>query len=496
MTKLSELELKMLIKGGETNTVELKLAAPRAVDLAERLCGMANAKGGIVIIGVEDSMHKVVGVPEERIGETMDVILRAARQVIKPELVLDPPEPEVYVLAGKKLLVATIPPTDGPVYQAGGIFWLRQGTQTRALSMAELSEMIYDRGLRDWELEPAYNATMEDMDLEKVKAFIARRSASDRQSGRFKHIERVLVGMRCAVEASGGTIVPTNAGMLFFGYSSQDHVPQSEVVCVLFRETVGASRYADRKLVTGTLQDLIDGTESFLNRYIAVGARIEGWKRIDIPEYSIEVLREAVINAVVHRDYSRRGERVRVFYYPDRVEVHSPGLLLPGITVEQMERGEVQSKLRNPVLAGLLSTLPGYMEQIGSGVRFMLDETKRLELPAPQFREMSEFIVTFQKAPALRAPEPRLQYQGKTLWEGSEDSQPEIVVQDRRVEQVEERLIQALKYVQEHGFITNGIYRQLTGVTDRTAHRDLEKLVERGRLKGTGQRAARRYMLA
>ena len=334
------------------------------------------------------------------------------------------------------------------------------------------------------------------MDLEKVQTFIARRSASGRQSDRFKNIERVLIGMRCAVEVHRGTIVPTNAGMLFFGQSPQDHIPQSEVVCVLFRETVGASRYADRKIVTGTLQDLIDDTEAFLDRYIAVGARIEGWKRIDIPEHSIEVLREAVINAVVHRDYSRRGERVRVFYYPDRVEVHSPGLLLPGITVEQMERGVVQSKLRNPVLAGLLSTIPGYKEQIGSGVRFMLDETKRLELPAPQFRGTSEFIVTFQKAPALRTPEPRLQYKGGTLWEEHEDSLPEIVVQDPRVEQVEKRLIQALNYVQEHGFITNGIYRQLTGVTDRTAHRDLEKLVERGRLKGSGQRAARRYVLA
>ncbi|GLV59852.1 hypothetical protein KDH_66760 [Dictyobacter sp. S3.2.2.5] len=122
MGKLSDTELRRLVKGGETNTVELKLAAPRAVDLAERLCGMANAKGGVVIIGVEDATRKVVGVPDERIGETMDVILRAARQVIKPELVLDPPEPEVYELAGKKLLVATITPTAGPVYQAGGIF--------------------------------------------------------------------------------------------------------------------------------------------------------------------------------------------------------------------------------------------------------------------------------------------------------------------------------------------------------------------------------------
>lgn len=284
--------------------------------------------------------------------------------------------------------------------------------------------------------------------------------------------------------------------MLFFGRYPQDHIPQSEVVCVLFRETVGASRYADRKIVMGTLQNVIDETEAFLNRYIAVGARIEGWKRIDIPEYSVEVLREAVINAVVHRDYSRRGERVRVFYYPDRVEVHSPGLLLPGISIEQMERREVQSKLRNPILAGLLSNIPGYIEQIGSGIRFMLDETGRMELPAPQFREMSEFIVTFQKAPALRAPEPGPQYKRGTLWEEHEDTLQKVVVQDRRAEQVEKRLIQALQYVQEYGFITNGIYRQLTGVTDRTAHRDLEKLVERGRLKGIDQRAARRYVLA
>src|SRR5260370_10317113 len=228
MVKLSEMELKMLVQGGETNTVELKLAAPRAVDLAERLCGMANGRGGIVIIGVEDSTHKVVGVPDERIGETMDVILRAARQVIKPELMLDPPEPEVYVLAGKKLLVVTVPSTDGPVYQAGGIFWIRQGTQTRALSLVELSEMIYDLGLRDWELEPAYNATMEDIDMAKVQAFIARRSSSGRQSGRFKNVERVLIGMRCAIEVRGGTIVPTDAGMLFFGPSPEVHIPQSE----------------------------------------------------------------------------------------------------------------------------------------------------------------------------------------------------------------------------------------------------------------------------
>lgn len=398
MGKLSESLLKRLIKGGESNTIELKLAAPRPVEMAERLCGMANARGGMIIIGVEDAKHKIIGVPDDRIAMTIDTILRAARQKIKPALVLDPAEPEIYEVEGKRLVIATVVPSRGPVYQSGGALWVRRGTHTVPLDVSELLELAGDRGLLDWERQPARGSTLEDIDMGKVEVYLGGRSMRDRQASRFENREQTLIGMGCAVVSEGGDVVPTNAGILFFGSYPQQHIIQAEVACVLFRETIGASRYADRKFITGTLQELIDGAEAFLNRYIAVGARVEGWKRIDIPDYSIEVLREAIVNAVVHRDYSRRGESIRIFYYPDRVEIHSPGLLLAGITVEQMKQGEVESKLRNPVLAGLLRDIPGYMERIGSGIRFMLDETKRMGLPAPEFRETSEFIVTFHKA--------------------------------------------------------------------------------------------------
>lgn len=170
MMKPSETELKALIQGGETNTVELKVAAPRATEMAERLYGMANAQGGVVIIGVKDAFREIVGVPDQRIGETLDVILRAVRQMIKPELVLEPPEPEIYTVEEKKLVVATVKPSYGPVYQAHGIYWVRRGTHTVSLSLAELLEMANDRGLVDWEHQSARNATMEDIDPEKVKA--------------------------------------------------------------------------------------------------------------------------------------------------------------------------------------------------------------------------------------------------------------------------------------------------------------------------------------
>ncbi len=273
MSRLSEKELKRLVQGGETNTVELKIAAPRAVEMAERLCGMANAQGGLIIVGVKDATHEVVAVPEKRIGETLDVVLRAVRQMIKPELVLDPAEPEIYMVSGKKLVVSTVRPSHGPVYQAHGIYWVRRGTHTVSLGLAELLEMANDRGLVDWEHQPARNATMDDIEREKVNAYLAQRSATTHHTSRFKDLKRALIGLECALAIPDGTVVPTHAGLLFFGAHPQERVVQSDVACVLFRETIGASRYADRRILTGTLQELIDGAELFLSRYIVVGTR-------------------------------------------------------------------------------------------------------------------------------------------------------------------------------------------------------------------------------
>jgi predicted HTH transcriptional regulator len=139
---------------------------------------MANAQGGIVIIGVEDAEQKIVGVPDERMAMTIDTILRAARHNIKPVLVLDPPEPEIYVINGKRVVVATVPPNRGAVYQSGGVFWVRRGTHTFPLGMSELLELANDRGLQDWELFPARRATMQDLDMEKVEAYLHQAATS------------------------------------------------------------------------------------------------------------------------------------------------------------------------------------------------------------------------------------------------------------------------------------------------------------------------------
>lgn len=306
--------------------------------------------------------------------------------------------------------------------------------------------------------------------------------------------------MDCAIITNQGEMVPTNAGVLFFAYDPQQHIPQSEVVCVLYADELGVGGYIDRKILTGTLQELIDETEVFLKKHIAVGAKIEGWKRIDFPEYPIEALREAVVNAVVHRDYTRIGESIRVFYYSDRIEVHNPGLLLPGITVEQLERGEAPSRLRNQVLANLLRDIPGYMERIGSGIKLMIRETRRLGLPPPQFREMSEVVVTFHKAPISSAVQstgalPQEHEAQPRLFDVSPTPDDTTISSGEELLPEERRKMAAMRYVQQHGFITNREYRALTGVSENTALRDLEELAAKGVLKKTGKTRGRQYKL-
>src|SRR5947209_6582324 len=162
-----------------------------------------------------------------------------------------------------------------------------------------------------------------------------------------------------------------------------------------------------------------------------------------------------------------------------------------------MQKGEVTSKLRNPTLATLLRDIPGYMERIGSGVRFMLDETKHMGLPPPQFREASEFVVTFHKAPVSHSKQPNA-----TSLKGNEPQQlmldvlPEVTSSagsshQQRILDQGIRIAMAMRHIHEHGSILNREYRELTGVSEQTALRDLETLVEQGKLRRVGKTRSR-----
>jgi len=488
-----EVQLRQLISQSESQTVELKLAPPRPAELAERMCGLANARGGWLIFGVEDGTLELRGLKD--VGEATDTILRAAR-LCQPLMPLDPPEPQLFRLDGKNILVAGVPRSSGPIYQAGGVFWIRRGTHTVPHSLDEISEQLFNRGTLRWELSPAEGTTLEDLDPQQIEAFMARRTeAGARPSPRFRNREDVLVGLKCAIK-QGDSYLPTNAGLLFFGYNPQDFILQSSVTCVLYSDELGVKPYTDRKIMRGTLPNLIQAVEDWLRRYVPTPARFDGFRRVDVPDYPPGTLREAVINAIIHRDYSRIGESVRLFYYPDRLEVHSPGLLLPGVNLELLSSGQAPSRLRNPVMAGLLRDIPGYVETIGSGVRLMIHEMREAGKPEPEFREVSEFVVTFYHSEAKGKPNPQFD----TTYPAVKKVEPMEVIAGLENPAIYadqgERLKVAMRYVHEKGSISNREYRALTNVSESTGMRDLDILVGRGALRAVGQKRARRYLLA
>ncbi|HWS83299.1 MAG TPA: ATP-binding protein [Ktedonobacteraceae bacterium] len=490
--------LRLLIRDGETSTIEFKVAPPRVAELAERICGFANSLGGMLIIGVVDKTWEIVGVRSS--SETVDVLLQAAR-LCKPTVQFRPSLPQIVEINEKELVLAHIPPNDGTLYQAGGVCWTRRGTYTVPLEIPEIEAFLYHRGTLAWEAQPVLRATLEDLDMTLVETFLEGRPIRNKVAGRLSRLDEILINLGSAIavedERNQQIIRPTNAGMLLFGYSPQQFLIQAEVVCVLYLDNLGMRRYADRRILHGTITQQIDQAEVFFKQYVPVAGYMDGFHRRDEPDYPLDALREAVVNAVVHRDYSLRGEAVRIFYYPNRIEIHNPGLLLPGITLIDLQQGKVRSKLRNPVIGTVLRDLPGgYMERVGSGITYMIDQMRKLGRPEPQFKEQGEIVVTFLKATPPVEDSSRTEASSSRqvpLDSAKQSSIPASI--DELDSTREERQKLALRFVHEHGSITNRKYRDITGISGNTALRDLDELVERGSLRAIGNKRARRYTL-
>jgi ATP-dependent DNA helicase RecG len=315
--------------------------------------GMANNRaGGIIIFGIEDATRAIVGIRNP--SWTHDVVLRAAR-MIKPAVPLGETSVQIWTLDGCTFVTVEIPPNSGRLYQYDGACYVRRGTNTVPLSVEEIGAYLNAYGASRWELTLTRNATIEDIDTEAVERYLGYRAEKSQRRRRHSNLSQLLLGLDAAArDTQTGEERPTNAGMLMFGYDPQLYLPQSEVVCIKYADPLGVRRYIDRKNYHGTLSELIDQASGFLRQYIRVGATIRGFYREDEPEYPYGAIREAVVNAVVHRDYSRSGETVRVFMFPDRVEVRSLGGLLPGITLDDLVAMRITSNPRNQVLAGFL----------------------------------------------------------------------------------------------------------------------------------------------
>ena len=273
--------------------------------------------------------------------------------------------------------------------------------------------------------------------------------------------DAILVNLGVA-EKQEGKVLFNNTGILFFSKNLGDIYYHTAVTCALYKG-VEKVDVLDRRDFNGDIIGNIEGAMNFLKQYIPVRYEMTGTpRRREVPEIPYGALREAVINAVAHRDYFEKGANVMVEMFDDRIEISNPGGLVKGLRSEDFGR---KSILRNPNIAALLHRA-GYIEKMGTGINKIRALLKGAGLPEPVFEFNGFFTVVFKRV------------------------RPEWVKLLLNARQKK-----ALGYVKGKGSITRREYEQLLKVPERTAARDLKDLVDKKVLVARGKGPSTVYTL-
>jgi len=431
--------IEKLIKQTESKTLEFKRDLSSPKKLMTTLVAFANTAGGRVIIGVEDKTRKPVGVTDPLAEE--EKLCNLISDMISPRLV---PNIELTTVAGKTLLIAEVfLSSSRPHYLTAegpekGVY-VRLGSSNRQADRELVGELRRSaEGIAFDEL-PMAELSVEDLDLSEARRiFEGRRKLTDREMLTLKLLRQ-----------EQGKLVPTKGAMLLFGKERIFHFADAWVQCGRFIGT-GKSKIFDHIEIEEPLPKAVESIMLFLKKHAMRGADISGIKRKDVWSIPLNILREAVINALVHADYSQRGAPVRIAFFDDRIEIENPGILLPGMTFEDMKQGV--SKIRNPVIARVFRELE-LIEQWGSGVRRIFDEATELNLPAPEIVEIGmrvRFIVRLAETikPDLR-PESRPGSRPESRPGSRPESRPESRLESRLESNLAARVIMHLSAHEE-----------------------------------------------
>lgn len=477
--------------GSDGTDIEAKASVtelPKSI--RETVSAFANGGGGTVLLGVaEEEGFTVVGVDDP--VAIRDALTSACTEVVTPPVRA---EIEIVDYEGRAVVVAVVPEiarTEKPCYvRAQGLYtgsYIRTGDGDRHLTQYETGVLLANRGQPRDDAGPVGEASVADLDQGAVRRLLDR--VRSRNPG-FTGIDDEVALQRLRVLVRNGEqLVPSVAGLLALGVYPQEFMPQLHISFVVIpaaskdRVPLDGPRFLDNQTITGSLPVMIDGALRAITRNMATRAVVTEAGREDIYDYPLEALREAVVNALLHRDYSpgAQGTQVQIEMYSDRLVIRSPGGLYGSVTAEDLG-AEGVSASRNSFLAMLVMDvqMPGsdrvVAENRGSGIPTMVAALRRAGMTVPVFSDrISSFSVTFPKH-SLLGPE-TLGWLG-SLGEDLTDAQH-----------------MAMALMKEGREVSNATLRTL-GLDSREATAALRGLVERGLARTWGGRRYARYGLA
>jgi ATP-dependent DNA helicase RecG len=380
---LNKKDLANLIALGEGFTTEFKRAGTS--NLGREICAFANATGGVILIGVTDAGESVGVDDHNRLKSEVQAIARSAEPPIAVE-----------VKSVGKVLCVVVPDQHSKPYSFGGKFFLREGATSQQMARNEIREFFFKEGLIHFDETPCGTFTLEEELTDEVwQRFRLRANIPEEMDA--------LTALANLHLFRDGHM--TYAGAWLLARDIRKFSISADVACALFLGT-DKVRILDRRGFSSDIYTMIDEVMAYILSKINVAYIIKHVKREERPELPEEALREAVVNALAHRDY-RSTANVQVYIFKDRVEIVSPGGLPAGMTEGDLG---IKSIPRNPLLFGMLHRMEA-VEHIGSGIRRIRNLCREYGVAEPRI-EVSEhwFTMTFPRpGAAVEADTPQVE---------------------------------------------------------------------------------------
>lgn len=406
-------DVENMIRFGEDSVCEFKsiripgkrVAEPEAKDIADEIAAAANATGAVLLFGVNDKTKEVEGIPEEKLDIAEAWLRNICNDSIKPAVIATIRKIAVRDSAGiERCVIRVDVPKSLFVHESPHGYFYRIGSSKRKMSPEMLARLFQQRSqtrLICFDEQVVADAEMEEL----IPALYSRlrTELSSADDGEF------LRKLHLVAPDADGRMRPTVTGILVATERPEVHLPSAFIQAVCYR---GIERNADYQLdardITGPIDIQIKEACRFVERNMRIGA-VKTPARVDIPQYAMSAVFEAVVNAVAHRDYSISGAKIRLHMFADRIELFSPGGLPNSLSLDEISSRQFA---RNELICTCLSRFPlprefatssrtRIIDRRGEGIPVIMSDTGKLSGMVPEYRLLgdSELMLTIPSAP-------------------------------------------------------------------------------------------------
>ncbi len=382
-------ELLELIETGEDSQTQFKERFESIDALAAEICAFSNSNGGNIIVGVSDD-GEITGLTKEEIHKLNEWVSSTCSQKIDPQVNVTT---QNIKYPDKIVMVISVPSGSNKFYMANGKdIWVKVGADKRRAKREEIQRLLQSSGHLYADEMPVENTNLNDINIDLFKSFYERRTHEKLEELNIP-LEKVLSNLKLMEDGK-----LTLAGLLTFGKKPEEKKPQFVIKAVLFPgNSPAVSEYKDSRDISGNISKIFEAARSFLInnlRWIQKDQHFNTTGILEIPQIALE---EALINAIVHRNYFI-SSNIRIFIFDNRVEIISPGALPNTVNVESIKMGiHIE---RNPILVSMLKDIEGIPYRgIGTGIRRIMRECENAGITVDFIEEKynEQFKVIFYR---------------------------------------------------------------------------------------------------